>query len=70
MTERTKRVAGRSIIVRAVGRDSKGSVDTVIEQEIPRSNHQIGLLLRRDPFRETVVFALLTKGTVTFEVKP
>ena len=59
----------KRIVVRLIGKSRKGEVDQVLEQEIEATHHDIGLLLRRDPFRNAVAHALVNNGTATFEVK-
>ena len=53
--------------LRLIGRDQKGRIDQVIEQEIPATQHEIGLALRRSHFVRAVAFAILKKGAVEFE---
>lgn len=59
----------KRIVVRLIVKDRKGAIDQVLEQEIEATHHAIALLLRRDPFRNAVAFALVNNGTATLEVK-
>ncbi len=59
----------KRITLRAIERNS-GKVEQIIEQEIPATTHEIGLFLRRYPFRQLAALALLRNGSVTIEVKP
>lgn len=44
-------------------------VEQIIEQDIPATEHQVGLFLRRDPFKSLAAHALLNGGVVKIEVK-
>lgn len=59
----------KRIVVRLVCCDRKGAITNVLEQEIPATHHGIGLMLRRDPFKNAVAYALVNNGIAKFEVK-
>lgn len=53
--------------VRCVVFDDRHAVVSVIEQEIPKTWHEAGLMLRRDAFRTSVALAMEKGGSVTLE---
>ena len=55
--------------LRVVTRDADARVQEIREQEIPTSLHEVGLFLRRAPFREQIADAMLAGGTITIERK-
>ena len=59
----------KRIVVRLVGCDRNGAITQVLEQEIEATRHAICLLLRRDPFKNAISYALINNGIVKFEVK-
>jgi hypothetical protein len=56
------------VILRAIERLDE-RVEQIIEQDVPANAHQVGLFLRRDPFRSLATHALLRGGVVTLEVR-
>lgn len=59
---------GGRLILRAIELVEQ-RVEQVIEQEVPATAHQVGLFLRRDPFRSLAARALLNGGVVKIEVR-
>jgi hypothetical protein len=55
------------ITLRAVTRNRHGHMVEVKEQSIPATPHQVGLFLRRAPFRDQIAEAVLIGGNVTIE---
>ena len=67
MTDKAKS-KGR-MTVRLISRDVTGAIASILEQEIPATQHEIALFLRRDPCRLETAEALLAGQTVTIERK-
>jgi hypothetical protein len=55
------------IRLRAVTRNRHGHLVTIKEQSIPATPHQVGLFLRRAPFRDQIADAVLIGCNVTIE---
>lgn len=60
----------KRIIVRLVVRNRKREIVEILEQEIEATHHDIGLLLRRDPFKNAIAHALVNNITAILECKP
>jgi hypothetical protein len=57
------------IVVRVIYRDVYARVQEVVEQEIPATEHDVALFLRREPARLLIAGALLNGGTATLDTK-
>lgn len=57
------------VTVRLIIRDKETAIQQIYEQEIPASEHQARLLLRRQLFGSAVADALLRGWTAEFERK-
>jgi hypothetical protein len=57
------------VTLRVITRDAFARITEIKEQEIPATAHEVGLLLRRAPFREQIANAMLTSSTITIERK-
>ena len=64
---RRKLTPKQRVTLRVVSRDSYAKITEIKEQEIPATAHEIGLFLRRAPFREQIADAMLNGSTITIE---
>lgn len=69
MSSKRHATPSKRLTMRVISRDSAAAIQEIYEQEIPATDHEMGLFLRRLPFRSTVAAAILTGGTVTIERK-
>ena len=59
----------KRITLRVITRDVYARVQEIREQEIPATAHEVGLFLRRVPFREQISAAMLKGEIVSIECK-
>lgn len=57
----------KRITLRVVSRNSASKINAIFEQEIPATDHDLALFLRRAPAREAVAETMLAGGTITIE---
>lgn len=72
MTNRSSATVKRMtlrVITRELLSSSVAQIVEIREQEIPATLHEIGLFLRRAPFREAIAEAMLKGHSITIERK-